>query len=207
MDLLRGGTPDVDPRGNLTFFPRSMHLEKNVDNPGRKTWLVPILALGFMALFAWAGHWIVQRRESRPSMDMLTKSADPATRAVTRGKWLFWTRGRCHTCHRIDGRGYSARGPGLDGGRLGAAIGFRAGSRAREREQQLGTPVSATDYLVESLISPGVYLVEGYRNEMPPAHLPPQSLETDDVRDLVAYLQSVGGEVDISSIRIPEETR
>lgn len=180
--------------------------EKNADNPGRKAWLVPILALGFMALFAWAGHWIVQRRELQMSMDT-PESADPATRAVARGKWLFWTRGRCHTCHRIDGRGHSTRGPGLDGGRLGAAIGIRAGSRAREREQQLERPVSAADYLVESLINPGVYLVEGYRNEMPPAHHPPQSLELDDVRDLVAYLQSVGGAVDLSSIRTPEKAR
>jgi len=184
-----------------------MHPDTNSDHPGRKAWVVPTLALGFIALFAWIGHRIVQQRESQMSMDTLTENADPATRAVARGKWLFWTRGRCHTCHRIDGRGHSARGPGLDDGRPGAAIGMRAVSRAQESEQQLGRPVTATDYLVESLINPGIYLVEGYRNEMPPARHPPQSLGPDDVRDLVAYLQSVGGAVDLSSIRIPEKGR
>jgi len=119
------------------------------------------------------------------------------------GKRLFWTRGHCSTCHRVGELGSNPRGPDLGEGEQGPAIGARAEARARERSQQTGRPFSATDYLVESLLEPGTYLVGGYKNEMPPAHAPPVGLGPDEIRALVAYMQSLGGRVDLTAIRLP----
>lgn len=172
-------------------------------NSGLGAWAVPAAAVVITVLFVWGGHWVIQRREVRLLEPPTTQGEDPVAAALERGKWLFWTRGRCHTCHSIDGRGHAPRGPNLGSDDRGPAIGARAESRARQRARQLGTTVSATDYLVESLLDPGSYLVDGYRNEMPPAQDPPSVLEPEDIRSLVAYMQSLGGSVDLSSIRLP----
>jgi len=78
--------------------------------------------------------------------------------------------GRCHTLTTLpNARG--TMGPRLDG------VGKRAGERIRGR--------SAREYLQESLVAPGRFLVEGYLNGMPTyASLPPAELD-----ELVQYLE------------------
>ena len=124
------------------------------------------------------------------------------------GEALFWGRGKCSTCHAISGRGSSIRGPDQgDRGPLGLAIGKRAEERARERTRTTSRAVTATDYLVESLIDPGAYVVNGFKNEMPNPLLPPISLTPDEVRAVVLYLQTLGGTADATAIRIPDTAR
>lgn len=91
----------------------------------------------------------------------------------------------------------------LSEGEDGPAIGARARGRALERSRETGRPYTASDYLVESLLEPGAHLVPGFRNEMPPAHLGPAGLSADEIRSVVAYLQSLGGSVDLEAIRLP----
>jgi putative heme-binding domain-containing protein len=124
------------------------------------------------------------------------------------GETIFWGRGKCSTCHAVGGRGSSIRGPDQgERGPLGLPIARRAEERARERARATGRAYTATDYLVESLIDPGAYVVSGFKNEMPNPLLPPISLTPDEVRAVVLYLQTLGGAADAKAIRIPETAR
>lgn len=120
------------------------------------------------------------------------------------GEVVFWGKGKCYTCHAVGSRGNSIRGPNQgEPGPLGMAIGARAAERARERAKATGRPFTATDYLVESLLEPGAYVVEGFKNEMPQPLRPPIALKPDEARAVVAYMQSLGGTVDVAPIKLP----
>jgi len=120
------------------------------------------------------------------------------------GETVFWGKGKCSTCHAVGTRGGAVRGPNQgEGGPLGLPIGARAGERARERARATGKPYTATDYLVEALADPGAYVVQGYKNEMPNPFQPPIRLGSDEVRAVIAYLQSLGGTVDLAAIKLP----
>ena len=120
------------------------------------------------------------------------------------GEAIFWGKGKCSTCHAVGGRGNAVRGPNQgESGPLGLAIGLRAEQRARERTRVTGRTYTATDYLVESLLDPGAHVVEGYKNEMPNPLRPPIKLAPGDVKAVVAYLQSLGGTVDVAAITLP----
>ncbi len=113
------------------------------------------------------------------------------------GESLFLGKAKCYTCHSVGDQGSAIRGPNLgEPGPLGMPIGLRAEERARERSTATGKTYSATDYLLESMIDPNAYLVEGYRPEMPIIIRPPIALGGPEVQAVVAYLQSVGGEGD-----------
>mgnify|MGYP001567440565 FL=1 len=120
------------------------------------------------------------------------------------GESVFWGKGKCSTCHAVGSRGNAIRGPDQGApGPLGMPIGARAEERARERAKATGKPYTATDYLVESLLDPGAYVVQGFKNEMPDPMRPPIRLSTNEVRAVVAYLQSLGGTADLAAIKLP----
>jgi putative heme-binding domain-containing protein len=124
------------------------------------------------------------------------------------GEAIFWGRGKCSTCHAVAGRGSAVRGPDQgERGPLGVPIARRAEDRARERQRATGRPFTPTDYLVESLVDPGAYVVTGFKNEMPNPLLPPISLSADEVRAVILYLQTLGGSADAKAIRIPDMAR
>ncbi len=118
-----------------------------------------------------------------------------------RGETLFWGDGTCHTCHSISDRGNMKRCPNLGEGEEGEPIGIRAAERAAERADATGAPYSALDYIVESIATPGDYVVEGFPDKLMPLVYTGQiDLEPDDVMSIVAYLMSLSGEVDLEQI-------
>ena len=120
------------------------------------------------------------------------------------GEAIYFGKGKCSTCHSVGDQGSAIRGPnhGVNE-QFGAAVGLRAEERARQRATETGNPYTATDYLVESLADPGAYVVKGYKNEMPLVYKPPVRLKADEITAVVMYLQSLGGEVDSASIKLP----
>ena len=100
---------------------------------------------------------------------------------AAKGREVFGTGGeRCSQCH-IVGDGTPGRGPNLGG------VGLRAAGRKKG--------VSAQDYLIESLMEPKKYVVEGFAAIMPEVYKPPLDLSHYDVLAVTAYLESLGGEV------------
>jgi mono/diheme cytochrome c family protein len=147
-----------------------------------------------MAALSAAGYWLTRP----PAVDAVQSGVSPE-----RGRKLFWSRARCSLCHQVGSRGGLRRGPPLSESESLPAVGARAAARALERSRASGRPYTAADYLVESLLEPGAFIVPGYRNEMPPARLGPPPLTDDEIRSLLAYLQSLGGTVDLNAIRLP----
>lgn len=113
---------------------------------------------------------------------------------VAKGKEIFGSSGeRCSQCHMIEGA--PGRGPNLGG------VGARAQARAQERTNQTGQKYSPEEYLLESLISPNAYVVDGFSKPsiMPEVHKPPLDLSEEDIKVVAAYLQSLGGKVTVAA--------
>jgi mono/diheme cytochrome c family protein len=146
-----------------------------------------IFTLIVMGLYTYFANSIPQI-ESRPPQELSLEGGNvtPA-QLVKAGEEIFKTKGTCEVCHRVGQKG--TRAPDL------AGIGGRAGTR------KPGT--SAKAYLIESLINPNAYVVEGYPPIMPAVDRPPIGLNRSEVWALTAYLQSLGGTVDVTLNDIP----
>jgi len=121
------------------------------------------------------------------------------------GEAIYFGKGKCSTCHSIGDRGSAIRCPnhGVSGEKFPLPMGERAVERAKEREAKTGKKYTAVDYLIECIAEPGAYVVEGYKNEMPHVYKPPISLTPDEVKAVISFMQSVGGDVDIAAINNP----
>lgn len=118
------------------------------------------------------------------------------------GEAIYWGKGRCYTCHSVGGQGSAVRGPnhGQSGEKFPLAMGARAAERAKERSAKEGEDFNAVDYVVESMASPGAYVVEGYKNEMAVVYAPPISLSLKEIKAVTSYLMSLGGDLDMEAI-------
>jgi mono/diheme cytochrome c family protein len=136
------------------------------------------LALGSTAFYTWVGQLVPQKEVLPPvvvemSQDMTTEDL------VEIGQEIFDGKGLCSTCHTI-GRSGALRFPDLDG------IAVRAADRVPEMD--------ALEYLAQSLYEPNAYVVPGFNPGMPDISKPPIELSDDEIKAVIAYLQTLGGE-------------
>ncbi|MFQ5703212.1 MAG: hypothetical protein ACE5HT_04245 [Gemmatimonadales bacterium] len=165
-------------------------------------WLkAPAFTLVLIGLFVWAGE-VVTKASGGGGAVTLGEGV-----SAENGEQIFWGPGKCHTCHSVGTQGSSIRCPNLGASTLGPEIAVRASDRALERGAILGSEMSPTDYLVESIADPSAYVVEGYKDEMPKVYQPPIGLSADQISSVILYLQSLGGAPDPGSIRLPPEIR
>ena len=148
-----------------------------------------------LATFALAVIWsyallgnLIPQSSSGPAVAVGDIERTPEA-FVAAGKSIFYGKGKCSTCHVIGASATTPRCPDLSG------IGI-VGGRRREG-------MSAREYLVEALYLPEVYLVKGYGNIMPPAWKAPLALSPLEIETLIAFLQSQGGEPDVTAIVPP----
>ena len=148
---------------------------------------VGVFALVIMGGYAYFANSIPQI-ESKPPQELSLEGGNvtPA-QLVKAGEEIFKTKGTCEICHRIGQKG--TRAPDLAG----------VGGRAAKTKPGM----SAKQYIIESLLQPGAYLVEGYPNIMPTVDKPPIGLNRSEVWALVAFLESLGGTVDVTLNDIP----
>lgn len=119
--------------------------------------------------------------------------------SVEAGEAIYWGKGKCSTCHSLGDRGSAVRGPNHAN-----VCAIARDQRAAERQAAGAAGIqTATDYLVESLADPDIYIVEGFSAAMPKVYLPPVSLTADEVRAVVLYLQTQGCEADPAAIELP----
>ena len=115
------------------------------------------------------------------------------------GEAIYWSNGKCSTCHSLGTRGSAIRGPNHEN-----VCATARDQRVAERRAAGATDIqSATDYLVESLVEPQAYIVDGFSGAMPKPHLPPISLVPDEIRAVITYMQAQGCAVDPSAINLP----
>ena len=149
---------------------------------------VGAFALFVMGTYTYYANSIPQIQSKPPAELSLEGGNVTPAQLVKAGEEIFKTKGTCEICHRIGQKG--TRAPDLGG----------MGSRAAKTKP--GT--SGKQYIIDSLLQPGAHLVEGYPNIMPQVDKPPIALNRSEVWALTAFLQSLGGEVDVKLDDIPK---
>jgi cytochrome c2 len=138
-----------------------------------------------IAFFLYVGNSIPQLRQDPPKELVLAADA-PVEDFVKAGQEIFYGKGTCALCHEIGKKG--ERCPDL------AGAGERAETRLKE-ERYKGKAANGAEYLVESLMDPTAYVVEGYQPSMPSVG---RQLSDLELVAAVAFLQSQGGEVTVN---------
>lgn len=146
------------------------------------------LALGSTAFYTWVGQLVPQEEVQPP--EVVEMSEDLTTEDMVEiGREIFEGKGLCSTCHTI-GRSGALRFPDLDG----------IATRAADRVPGMG----ALEYMAQSLYDPEAYIVPGFAGGMPAMDRPPIGLSDDEIKAVIAYLQTLGGEATITmASRIP----
>jgi mono/diheme cytochrome c family protein len=127
--------------------------------------------------YAYVGQLVPQFEEHPPQKKVITPDT-PQEELVASGQEILRGKGGCLVCHKDQERG-NDRGPDLR----------QTAGKAATRKPGM----AAEAYLVESLVNPDAFLVEGYPKMMPPSMKPPANLSMAEVKAVVAYLQSLGG--------------
>src|SRR2546426_5675630 len=151
-----------------------------------------VVKVGAFAVLVMAGYSgfanSIPQIESKPPQELSLEGGNvtPA-QLVKAGEEIYKTKGTCEICPRIGQKG--TRAPALAG----------IGSRAATRKPGM----SAKAYIIESLINPTAYIVEGYPPIMPAVDKPPIGLNRSELWALTAFLESLGGTVDVTLNDIP----
>ncbi len=149
---------------------------------------VSVFALAVMGAYTYYANSIPQVQSKPPEELSLEGGNVTPEQLVKAGEQIFKEKGTCEICHKIGQKG--TRAPDLAG----------VGAAAAKRKPGM----SAKAYLVESLLDPGAFLVEGYPNIMPKVDRPPIGLNRSELWALAAFLQSQGGSADMKLDDIPK---
>jgi cytochrome c2 len=148
---------------------------------------VGVFAVAVMGGYSWFANSIPQI-ESKPPQELSLEGGNVTTaQLVKAGEEIYHTKGTCEICHRIGQKG--TRAPDLGG----------VGARAAKTKPGM----SAKAYIIESLLQPQAYVVEGYPPIMPAIDKPPIALNRSELWALTAFLESLGGTVDVTLNDIP----
>jgi mono/diheme cytochrome c family protein len=141
------------------------------------------LALCVVGFYTAIAHAIPQLQSEVPEALTLTSDASPEALAGA-GEKIFNGSGGCTACH-----GLGTRAPNLVTDHAGQGpIGARCGSREQGKDCKA--------YLYESLVKPGAFVVPGFEPIMPDMS---RQLSPDQLWAVVAYLESLGGEVTVTA--------
>ena len=150
--------------------------------------VVKLLSFSLMVIWFYAFAASIVPETSTATVD--TEKIDRTPDAfIEAGEIIFNGKGKCNTCHTLDPSAPKSRCPDL------TDIGTRAATRQPGK--------TAKEYLIESTYEPHKYLVPGYGNIMPPVWKPPISLTETEIETVIAFLQSQGGEVDLTEFEPP----
>lgn len=147
------------------------------------------VVLGTLAVFTIVSSSIPQLQSVVPE-DLSFSGDVTAEVLVAAGQTLFEGAGGCADCH-----GSGTRAPNLLADEAGTGlIGVRCASRVAGQDCKA--------YLYASLVDPNAYLVEGYVPIMADMS---RTLSSEQLWALVAYLQSLGGDVTVTGADIESE--
>jgi mono/diheme cytochrome c family protein len=148
---------------------------------------VGLFSLVVMGGYSWFANSIPQI-ESKPPEELSLEGGNVTqAQLIKAGEQIYHTKGTCEICHRIGQKG--TRAPDLAG----------VGGRAAKTKAGM----SAKAYIIESLIQPQAFVVEGYPPIMPAVDKPPIALNRSELWALTAFLESLGGTVDVTLNDIP----
>jgi mono/diheme cytochrome c family protein len=143
---------------------------------------IGVLTVASTAFYTYVGQLVPQKEVQPPQETQIAADLTTAD-LVGIGKEIFDNKGMCLTCHTL-GRSGALRFPDLGG------IGSRAAQRVPGQ--------SDIQYLAQSLYQPEAYIVPGFNPGMPVINRPPIGLTDDEIRAVIAYLQSLGGTANVT---------
>jgi len=142
-----------------------------------------LLTLGVVGFYTAVAHVIPQLQSEVPEALALSTDASPEA-LVAAGERIFNGAGGCTACH-----GLGTRAPNLLTDHAGqGTIGARCATRVAGEDCKA--------YLHQSLVAPGAYVVPGFEPIMPDMR---RQLGDDQIWTVVAYLESLGGEVTVTA--------
>jgi mono/diheme cytochrome c family protein len=141
------------------------------------------LTVGTTAFYTVVGQLVPQKEVLPPKEAALKKEMTQAD-LVKAGREIMEGKGICFTCHTVGKQG-ALRFPDL------AGVGERAGKRV--------PGLSDVQYLAQSLYDPNVFIVPGFNPGMPVINKPPIGLSDEEIVAVIAYLQSLGGQVTVTT--------
>jgi len=148
---------------------------------------VGVFSVAVMGGYTYFANSIPQI-ESKPPQELSLEGGNITPAQLTRaGEQVYKTKGACETCHQIGQKG--TRAPDLGG----------VGARAAKTKPGM----TAKAYIIESLINPNAHIVQGYPPIMPAVDKPPIALNRSEVWALTAFLESLGGTVDVTLNDVP----
>jgi len=136
---------------------------------------VAVLATGF---YTYVGQ-LVPQKEVQPPQETKMSATMTTADLVNTGKSIVEGKGSCLTCHTIGKTSGPFRFPDLAG----------VGSRATTRIPGMND----IQYFADTLYHPNDFIVPGFSPGMPTINKPPIGLTDDEIRAVIAYLQSLGG--------------
>lgn len=136
-----------------------------------------LLTVAMTAFYTMVGQSVPQKEVHPPEIIEIDENIS-TEEMVEIGREIFEGKGICVTCHNG-----SERFPDL------AGIATRAGSRR--------PGMSAVDYFAEALYEPDIFIVDGFSPGMPAINKPPIGLTDQEILAVIAYLQTLGGEVTV----------
>jgi len=149
---------------------------------------VGTFALAVMGAYTYYANSIPQIQSKPPEELSLEGGSVTPEQLIKAGEEIYKGKGTCEVCHRIGQKG--TRAPDLAG----------IGASAAKRKPGM----SAKAYLIESLLEPAAYLVEGYPNIMPRVDRPPIDLNRSELWAVTAFLESLGGSVSVKLDDLPQ---
>ncbi|MFP3948842.1 MAG: c-type cytochrome [Longimicrobiales bacterium] len=139
--------------------------------------------LATLGLYTWVANAIPQLESEVPEDVTFGAEVTPEELASA-GEDLFVGAGGCTACHGAGTRAPNLRESHDDEGPIGARCDDRVDG------------MDCKEYLYESMVDPGAYLVEGFGNIMPPQD---RILTGNQIWALIAYMESLGGEVTVTA--------
>jgi hypothetical protein len=143
---------------------------------------IAALVLATCGFYTYVGHLVPQKEVQPPAEVEISKDIS-TEEMVAIGEEIADGKGLCLTCHTI-GQSGSLRFPDLSG----------IGSRSKTRIAGM----DGLEYLAQSLYEPDVFIVDGFNPGMPAISKPPIGLTGDEMMCVIAWLQSLGGEADVT---------
>jgi mono/diheme cytochrome c family protein len=145
------------------------------------------VVLGTLALYTLIANKIPQVQSEVPRALTLGADVTPE-QLVAAGEQVYQGAGGCTTCH-----GLGTRAPNLLTDEKGQGpIGARCGRREPGKD--------CKRYLHDALTQPGAFVVPGYEPIMPDMS---RTLSPQQIWAVIAYLESLGGTVDVTAADIP----
>jgi hypothetical protein len=143
---------------------------------------IAALIVATCGFYTYVGH-LVPQKEIQPPAEVEISQDISTEEMVAIGEEIANGKGLCLTCHTV-GKSGSLRFPDLSG----------IGSRCKTRIDGM----EGLEYLAQSLYEPDIFIVDGFNPGMPPISNPHIGLSNDVILCVIAWLQSWGGEADVS---------